>query len=298
MNQSPNKNDGRFPFTRLEEQLQTWIEDRFASLFEGVVKPAMLLRRLAKTLENHNRIKPATTGAIPLFASLPDIFIVSLNPKNLTPLLETYPDIQKQLAKQLTQLALDAQLRITFPIQVSLLEDETVSPRQIKIDVQYSLESVGGTQKIISTPVPTVNNNLQPPYNAELVLPDGRHISLNRPVMNIGRNPDNHIILEDRRISRQHCQLRLRFGVYILYDLQSKGGTFVNKERIYEHRLQKGDLISLGGVNILYLDDVETLRHEGDTETPPSRSTSQKRDTLVYPVIDDIDNEDSGDITL
>jgi len=41
-------------------------------------------------------------------------------------------------------------------------------------------------------------------------------------------------VLDDRRVSRRHAEVRLRLGRYTLYDLQSTNGTFVNGRRIAE----------------------------------------------------------------
>jgi pSer/pThr/pTyr-binding forkhead associated (FHA) protein len=94
-----------------------------------------------------------------------------------------------------------------------------------------------------------------PPENARLVLDDGREITLARPVVNIGRRIDNHVVLDDTRVSRRHAQLRLRQGRYVLFDLGSSRGTTVNGQKVEECMLQKGDRVSFGGVEAVYLDD-------------------------------------------
>src|SRR4030042_3687067 len=52
--------------------------------------------------------------------------------------------------------------------------------------------------------------------------------ALSEPVTNIGRDPSNQMCLEDMRISRMHAQLRLVQGRFVIFDLDSSGGTFVN----------------------------------------------------------------------
>ena len=85
---------------------------------------------------------------------------------------------------------------------------------------------------------------------------DGRRtINLTGSVINIGRRLDNQIIVDDARVSRSHAQLRLRFGHYVVYNLGSTGGTFVNGRRVEECVLRPGDVISLGGVPLIYGED-------------------------------------------
>ncbi len=93
---------------------------------------------------------------------------------------------------------------------------------------------------------------------AFLVVDGSRYVPLDRTVINIGRRRDNTIVLDDRRVSRQHCQLRFRFGEFVLYDLGSRGGTFVNNIRVSESVLRPGDVISLAGVPLVYFVDEES----------------------------------------
>lgn len=66
----------------------------------------------------------------------------------------------------------------------------------------------------------------------------------------IGRAYENDLRIEDSRVSRRHAEiLKLADGYFTLYDLNSKGGCYVNGVRVKEHRLQPGDVIVLGGIN-------------------------------------------------
>jgi DNA-binding winged helix-turn-helix (wHTH) protein len=85
---------------------------------------------------------------------------------------------------------------------------------------------------------------------AMLILQDdagqGRHWSLNRPEMYIGRQEDCDIVLDDRKVSRQHARVVRDARGYTLTDLNSKNGTFVNGEPLSEeHRLEDGDEVQI-----------------------------------------------------
>jgi hypothetical protein len=75
---------------------------------------------------------------------------------------------------------------------------------------------------------------------------------LTRPVVNIGRDPSNQVHLEDLRVSRSHAQLRLIQGQFMIFDLDSMGGTFVNDMAVRSHLLKPGDVIRLAGVPLVY----------------------------------------------
>jgi pSer/pThr/pTyr-binding forkhead associated (FHA) protein len=121
-------------------------------------------------------------------------------------------------------------------------------------------------------PGPDAQDQAAPLPQAFLVFDGDRFISLERSVITIGRRRDNTIVVDDARVSRQHCQVRFRFGEFVLYDLGSRGGTFVNQLRVSECVLRPGDVISLAGVQMVYMvEDGTTGRSGGDTQVRLTR---------------------------
>jgi predicted component of type VI protein secretion system len=75
----------------------------------------------------------------------------------------------------------------------------------------------------------------------------GTTYDLTKEVSLLGRDVSNDIILGDAEISRQHSRLTRTPGGYVLEDLGSTNGTFVNGERLMAPRvLNPGDLVALG----------------------------------------------------
>jgi serine phosphatase RsbU (regulator of sigma subunit) len=62
----------------------------------------------------------------------------------------------------------------------------------------------------------------------------------------IGRQPDNHLVLRDNRASRTHARIVADNGHYVLEDLDSRHGTWVNGQRTKRHILRNSDRIDLG----------------------------------------------------
>jgi sigma-B regulation protein RsbU (phosphoserine phosphatase) len=62
----------------------------------------------------------------------------------------------------------------------------------------------------------------------------------------MGRQSDNHLVLRDNRASRLHARIIAEGGTYVLEDLNSRHGTWVNGERVAKHRLRNSDRIELG----------------------------------------------------
>lgn len=74
----------------------------------------------------------------------------------------------------------------------------------------------------------------------------GRKWILAKEVFIIGRDEDCNIVLPDRQVSRRHAQIRRQDDRYILRDLDSKNGTFVNGREVREpYVLQDGDEIQI-----------------------------------------------------
>jgi len=68
----------------------------------------------------------------------------------------------------------------------------------------------------------------------------------------IGREKGNSIAVEDHEASRRHAEIRKHDATYLLVDLDSSNGTFLNSRRISESELRSGDRIQIGRTVFLY----------------------------------------------
>jgi adenylate cyclase len=81
-----------------------------------------------------------------------------------------------------------------------------------------------------------------------------------RPANSLGRHPNNSIQLLDKIVSKEHCILELRDGQFVLRDLGSLNGTYINGERVRgEQLLRHGDEIALGSTRARYDDGTSPL---------------------------------------
>ena len=88
--------------------------------------------------------------------------------------------------------------------------------------------------------------------DAFLILNGVDLFALRVPVVSIGRRIDNVVVLNDPRVSRQHAELRSYHGRYVVFDMGSSGGTYVNGQRVTHSILYDGDVISLAGVHLIF----------------------------------------------
>jgi class 3 adenylate cyclase/tetratricopeptide (TPR) repeat protein len=92
----------------------------------------------------------------------------------------------------------------------------------------------------------------------------------------IGRGEHNHIRLNHPSISRDHALIRRVDGAYVLSDLDSANGTFVNDERVFGPRaLAEGDLIRLAGLEFAFNIDAANVSAPDGAERPIATSISQ-----------------------
>ncbi len=73
-----------------------------------------------------------------------------------------------------------------------------------------------------------------------------RELELEANTITIGRDEGNSILLEDSSVSRRHATLEPTGGFFIVRDLGSTNGTYVNEVLVHSHVLSHGDLLKVG----------------------------------------------------
>ena len=80
----------------------------------------------------------------------------------------------------------------------------------------------------------------------------GLVICLNKPVVLIGRHSTNPVRLDDPEASSQHCLIKREGEGFVIKDLDSKNGTYLNSKRVKESPLTEGSLIQVGSTTALF----------------------------------------------
>jgi adenylate cyclase len=90
-----------------------------------------------------------------------------------------------------------------------------------------------------------------------LIHPDGQRLEYTLgQSTSIGRHPDNAIQILDKVVSKEHATVEKVGDRYVLRDLASRNGTFINQKRITgEAALRDQDEVSLGSMRLLFVDD-------------------------------------------
>ena len=102
----------------------------------------------------------------------------------------------------------------------------------------------------------------------------GATFTLEGDQINIGRDSSNEITINDAEVSRRHARLTFQGGKYVLEDLGSTNGTFVNGQRLAGPRVLKaGEVVSFGEQIVLVF--------EMSTNDPGATMVSQRAAAAV-----------------
>ena len=97
----------------------------------------------------------------------------------------------------------------------------------------------------------------------------GQRLSVRSPVVNIGRADYNDLVVPDPSVSTSHAKLQRREGIWVLVDLDSTNGTFVDGERVKgEAPPAPGATVRFGDVQLVFepTDDALGVAKGGGTQ--------------------------------
>jgi FHA domain len=72
------------------------------------------------------------------------------------------------------------------------------------------------------------------------------------PTSSIGNDPACTVVLHDRFMSGKHAEIKAENGIWVLKDLGSTNGTYVNNRRVERHELVDNDFIKFGGAMVKF----------------------------------------------
>ncbi|MBF0120266.1 MAG: FHA domain-containing protein [Desulfobacterales bacterium] len=88
--------------------------------------------------------------------------------------------------------------------------------------------------------------------------------------LTIGRRNDNTVMIENLAVSGFHAKVDIVGDGFLLSDLQSKNGTFVNDQKISTHWLKNGDIITIGKHTLVFTGENQGEEDADDAQEEPS----------------------------
>jgi FHA domain/zinc-ribbon domain len=81
----------------------------------------------------------------------------------------------------------------------------------------------------------------------------GMRIVLDKESFSLGRHPDSDVVFDDITVSRRHAEVDRRDVGYVVRDVGSLNGTYLNQERVEEAPLVSGDELQVGKFRMVFL---------------------------------------------
>lgn len=255
----------------LEARLQALVEVDLLNILPGKKVEDVIIQKLAAAIQ----LNTLSLGDGSITA--PDVYTLVMHP--LTAEKWQDPLLLTVLLHSITTAAQEAGFRFTITPTITISTDDKISITDAEIVASHRVETMAETN---ATPLDTGNleDNGKLPENAFLIVEGVKVFPLVLSVVNIGRRLDNQLVIDDPRVSRNHAQLRSIKGRYVVFDLNSTGGTFVNGQRTSQSVLYPGDVVSLAGVALIFGQDNPPPRPDLK-DTAPLQSANAERKTAA-----------------
>jgi hypothetical protein len=248
----------------IERRLQTLIE---VHLVKYLPKPG-IQDRIAQLMAEALRANLSTQSLTQPDNTVPAEFLLVVHPSKLEQ-WQKDPRLMEGLTKVIRLVASEMGLKFKAAPSMNLATDATIPVESLYVRINTPA-SVGETQNMAT-------NGEETPVRAAFLIVGGTNVfTLDQAVTNIGRRLDNHLVVDDPRVSRYHAQIRYVRNRFLIFDLNSTGGTYVNGQRTTQSVLYPGDVISLAGLPIVFGQDTPPpSMSKGDT-APLSPSASDR----------------------
>jgi pSer/pThr/pTyr-binding forkhead associated (FHA) protein len=131
------------------------------------------------------------------------------------------------------------------------------SPERTSVFRADFLAEAEGHEPAPAPEAPVQGVDALPPGSALLVVKRGPNAGsrflLDRDTTSAGRHPDSDIFLDDVTVSRRHAEFRREGGEFVVIDVGSLNGTYVNREPVDQAVLAGGDEVQIGKFRLVFL---------------------------------------------
>ena len=243
---------------RFERLMEQAVEGSLRRVFATTLQPVQLAKAAARAMEEAQVI--GLRGA-----EVPNSYRVRLAPADLARFGEYTATLSRELSRYLSDYADERGLRPVAPPTVELLEDPRLRPGRVRaearfVDLPPALQhevdaAVEGTRRLRLHDLASATSDVaaQERLDATWWLTDGSglHYTFESTsgLVRVGRATDNDVAIDNQRVSRYHAQLRWVEGRWLVYDLDSTNGTFVDEQRVgaaHPLALRPGAVLRLG----------------------------------------------------
>lgn len=211
------------------------LERRLERMVEGVfrrsrnsIRPIELGRRLIREMDDHRSVDVKGQRIVP------NDFAVLLSADDHHGFADIEDALRTELVEACREYAREEGYHFMGPVAVELRVDNSLKPGRFGIASSIKQAEPGRRPGTI-------------------VMPSGDRIELSDDKNLIGRLADCAIQISDGNTSRHHAQIHRAGSGFIITDLGSTNGTYVNGVRLTaDHRLADGDIVTVGSVSLRF----------------------------------------------
>lgn len=240
---------------RLEARLRTLFEESLLKTLTGKTASGNLIDELLRGMQTN--LKQGPEGSV----LAPDRYILAAPSEDLIA-WQSHQDLLDDLVAKMSEWARQDGFHFPTSPTIEVREDTALPAQEWRIQSGFSIPS-----PILPDTAAMDQPELAPkdaliPANAFLVVGGKTNFPLQKVVVDIGRHSDNDLVLDDQYTSRHHAQLRAINRRYVIFDVGSTGGIFLNGKSVSQATLHPGDVIRIGMTHLIYIQDTT-----GDTPT-------------------------------
>lgn len=253
-------------FSGLEGNLEKYIEGFFKDKFKGRVQPVEIAKKLFREMRDRKRISISKVY-------VPNEYTVYLNSEDWRAVSIIASKLAEELQEFLVEKAREKNFTLVASPLVTFCEDNSLGEGLLRVEglfgnpVSQQDNSFGMGEEAAATkqpgveefedtlcyrpardtsPVPVVPTEIRASLEISTGPQEGKVFSLEPYPMIVGRRENCDIIITDSSVSRRHARVEYRQGSFVLSDLGSTNGTFVNGVRIDKKVLEPGDTVKFG----------------------------------------------------
>lgn len=252
---------------RFERLMEQALEGSVRRVFATPLQPVQLAKAAARSMEQAQVI--GLRGR-----EVPNRYELRLAPTDLARFGEYAATLAQEVAEYLSAYARERGLRPVAELRVDVIEDAEVRAGSVQAQARFAdlappvqeevAAAVEGTRRLrladLAVAVPDeVSASDQKLW---LVSGAGERFGLDPAdagLVRLGRASDNDVVIASQRVSRYHAQLRRVASSWLVYDLESTNGTWLDDQRVasgHPRALAPGARLRLGDHDFEVVDEV------------------------------------------
>jgi hypothetical protein len=225
---------------RLERAFERIVDGGIASAFRLRVQPAEIGRQLERAMLHGRVTSVGTTIA-------PNAFEVRLHPDDAAAFADWNEALSREMETWLAELAYARGITNIGSISVRFVADPSMRRRSVHASGRFEAGRPRPQDRRVDSPDFPCALRLVP---TRAGLPSA---ALHTASLTVGRAEDNDLVLADSEVSRHHARFERDGAGWLVFDLESTNGTWVNGENIQKSAIAEGDDLAFGRVRFTIL---------------------------------------------